>query len=79
MKFIYHFISDLICIHGSQPWILAPPSPTRAEKGGSCPGKCFPTALQNRVQPTIQQCRYERRGREWEDASVSEMENHTRD
>ena len=39
-----------------QPGTLAPPSPTRAKKGGSCPGESLPTALQNRVQFAVQQC-----------------------
>ena len=33
-----------------------PPSPTQAGKEGSCPGESLPTALQIRVQPTVQQC-----------------------
>ena len=33
-----------------------PPSPTRAKKRGSCPGESLSAALQNRVQPTVQQC-----------------------
>ena len=44
---------SLLCVHGSQPWILAPPFPTRAKK---CPGESLPTFLQNRVQFAVQQC-----------------------
>ena len=55
-------MTEVGCHHGTiecknyafprgKPGIPAPPS--RAKKGGSCPGESLPTALQNRVQQTV--------------------------
>ena len=56
---------SFICVHGYQPGILCPPSPTQSKKGGSCPGENPPTALQNRVQPTVRQCLSKGRVKPW--------------